>query len=567
MDALRPTRRAAAAGLSLGLFFFAAAGMAQSLDGAWGPPEPAEKAAVRPLHLQQALSAAPLHVLRSAEQDARGELAALAAWNAARKLPVKNGFARPLPQPLAVRLTPSLAGRGAATPLAGGFLAESEPGMITWGTHVRIAGAYRVRLHLTDVHLPAGTRLAVSTPGGEPEWFGLELLSPQGDLWTPSTLGEALELEVQVPSAAAGSDRARFDIREALEIVALDPRSSGSSRSSRSLLKADSSCLLDATCKDNSDLASIDSYRHAVAQLLYVVPGRGAFLCSGSLLSDQAHDSTPYLLTANHCISDQATASSLQAFFDYDTPSCDGPTPAERRMPHSNGATLLAHGSLASGSSDFSFLRLTNAPGGRYFLGWNADPRALRDGTPLFRLSHPAPDGFPHALSFSSSSNDPAFEPCEGITAPQFLYSRPVAGATAGGSSGSALLLGNGQVVGQLGGACGVDPSDICSPDNDDFDGAFAVTYQEVRQWLGAPSAPGTTTVVGAVTEVKTATRFISVLAGTTTLSISVPTSARITLKNKVVPFSTIKVGTKLTVTYKVVKRVNIAQLVVITPP
>jgi hypothetical protein len=324
---------------------------------------------------------------------------------------------------------------------------------------------------------------------------------------------------------------------------------------------------VDATCQDNGDLQNIDSYRHAVAQLLYVVPGRGSFLCSGSLLADQAHDSTPYLLTANHCISDQATASSLQAFFDYGTATCGGATPAERRMPHSNGATLLAHGSLASGSSDFSFLRLTNAPADRYFLGWNADARALRDGTPLFRLSHPAPDGFPRALSYSSSTNDPTFDPCEGITAPQFLYSRPVAGATAGGSSGSALLLGNGQVVGQLGGACGVDPSDFCSPDNDDFDGAFAVTYQEVRQWLGSPSAPGTTTVIGAVTEVKTATRFISVLAGTTTLSISVPTSARITLKNKVVPFTTIKVGTKLSVTYKVVKRVNVAQLVVITPP
>ncbi|HEY2737198.1 MAG TPA: trypsin-like peptidase domain-containing protein, partial [Thermoanaerobaculia bacterium] len=463
--------------------------MAQSLGGAWGPPESTVKEAVRPLSLETALSAAPLHVLRSAEEDARGELDALAAWNAARRLPTQNGFARSLPQPLAVRLTPSLGGHGAAIPFAGGLLTDAEPGSLTWGTHVRIAGAYRVRLHLTDVHLPAGTRLAVSTPGGEPEWFGLDLLSPRGDLWTPSTRGEAVELEIQVPAAALRGSPAGFDLREAMEIVSLDPRTS--------MLKDDTSCIVDATCKDNSDLQNIDSYRHAVAQLLFS-EGRSSFLCTGSLLNDQAHDSTPYLLTANHCISDQTTASTLQAFFDYDTATCDGTAPFERRGPHANGATLLAHGSAGSGSSDFSFLQLSSLPGGRYFLGWSSDARALQNGTPLFRLSHPAPEGFPRALSYTQYTNDPTFEPCDGITAPQFVYTHVVNGATAGGSSGSALLLGNGQVVGQLGGACGPAPDEICNPDNDDFDGAFAVTYPKVQQWLGSASAPGTTTVTGA---------------------------------------------------------------------
>ncbi len=557
MDVLRSTRRAAVAGLSLGLLFFATGSMAQSLGGAWGPPESTVKEAVRPLSLETALSAAPLHVLRSAEEDARGELDALAAWNAAHRMPTKNGFARSLPQPLAVRLTPSVAGHGVAIPFTGGLLSDSEPGSLTWGTHVRIAGAYRIRLHLTDVHLPAGTRLAVSTPGGEPEWFGLDLLSPRGDLWTPSTRGEAVELEIQVPAAALRGNPAGFDLREAMEIVALDPRTS--------MLKDDTSCIVDATCKDNSDLQNIDSYRHAVAQLIFS-EGRSSFLCTGSLLNDQAHDSTPYLLTANHCISDQTTASTVQAFFDYDTTTCDGTAPFERRMPHANGATLLAHGSTASGSSDFSFLQLSSLPGGRYFLGWNADARALQNGTPLFRLSHPAPEGFPRALSYTQYTNDPTFEPCDGITPPQFVYTHVVNGATAGGSSGSALLLGNGQVVGQLGGACGPAPDEICNPDNDDFDGAFAVTYPKVQQWLGSPSAPGTTTVVGAITVIHASTRVISMLVGTTSLTISVPATTRITLKNRVVPFTTLKVGTKVTLTYKVVRRVNTAQIIVITP-
>ena len=562
---------AAAVSLLLGVFccvsFSATAGQAQSLDGAWGPAAVAAEATVAaPLRLHSALAASPLHVLNSAEEGARAELDALIAWNSAGHRPLKNGFVRPLAEPLAVRLTPALAGQGAQTAFAGGFLAAAEPGWLAWGTHVRIAGAYRVRLRLSDVRLPAGSRLAVWTPGEEPQRFGLEMLSPHGDLWTPSVLGEALVFEVDVPVAALGGSARQgrpfgFDVRETLEIVDLSPQSSLFAKSA-----TDSSCIVDATCQSDADLANIDAYKHAVAQLQFVVPGRGAFLCTGSLLNDQAHDSIPYLLTANHCISDQDTAASLEAFFDYDTATCNGPSPLERRLPRSDGATLLATGG-ATTSTDFAFLQLANLPGGRFFLGWNADAAALQDGTPLYRLSHPAPDGFLRALSYGQYVYDPTFRPCIGITAPRFLYSHAVTGASAGGSSGSALLLGNGQVVGQLRGGCGPDPTNFCDRANDDFDGAFAVTFQAVKQYLSPGGGGGghpTKTAKGRITTLTRPARLISVLAGTKTLKISVPTTTVITRAGKTVGFNVVRIGQQVTVTYKVIDGVNVAQTMVI---
>jgi lysyl endopeptidase len=547
-----------------------ATGRAQSVDGAWGPAEPSgfsNKAEVRPLALlapDKALSQAPLHVLPRAEEGARAALDALHAWNAAGNQPYKIGFERPLPQPLTVRLTPSLSGSFGQAPLAGGLLADAEPGWVAWGTHVRIAGAGRVRLHLTNVQLPAGSRLAVAVPGGTPLRFGLELLSADRDLWTPSVAGESLLLEVEVPAAALGRTGSQgravgFDVREALQIVAPEIQLS-------SLFDKDASCLVDAACQSDADLPNLSAYRHAIAQLQFIVPRQGAYLCTGSLLNDQAQDSIPYLLTANHCIGSQTIANSLEAFFDDDAASCNGPAPDRADLPRSHGATLLATGS-ADTSSDFTFLRLSSLPGGRFFLGWNADANAIQNGTPLFRLSHPAPDGIPLALSFSHYSADPRFRGCKGIASPYFLYEHVVNGATAGGSSGSPLLLGNGQVVGQLGGACGPDPGNICNASNDDYDGAFAATFPAVQQYLGSAgggTGKPTATISGAITAIQTNTRFITVQAGGQTVQVSVPASTRITRKNRAVTFSVLQVGQQVTVTYRVIRRVNVAQLIVI---
>ncbi|HVT19145.1 MAG TPA: serine protease [Thermoanaerobaculia bacterium] len=487
------------------VFGQASAGRAQSMGPAFMPSSAAIQKSSAParLRLEQALGQAPLHILRPAVEGAIDQVQSLQAWNATGRLPFKNGFARPLPQLLEVRLSSSSAGHSSPVAALGGYLVDAEPGWLAWGTHIQVGTAYRLRLHLAEVRLPPGTRMVVSGLGGSPQEFGLELLAPGGDLWTPSVAGESLLFEARVPvKALAGTAAAGFVLREVLELVDLAPAQGGAFPGTVSQKRAgaapssasgsdhpaavSSSCLVDAMCTTDNDLPNVASYRAAIAQLQFIDNG-ASFLCSGGLLNDQAQDGIPYLLTAHHCLSDQAAASSLEAFFDYETTRCNGAAPKEDAMPRSNGATLLATGA----SSDFTFVKLLGAPGKRAFLGWNADPAVLQANTPLFRLSHPVPGTqvLPQTFTKYALTTTPPKQ-CEPAD-PNSIFLGVVSGATFPGSSGAPLLLANGQVVGQLHGGCGPNPDDACNYANLDFDGAFFVTYRAIRQWLTPNTATG----------------------------------------------------------------------------
>jgi hypothetical protein len=359
--------------------------------------------------------------------------------------------------------------------------AASSANARVWGTRVRVAGAWRLRLHLEKVSLPAGTRLWVWGAGEEPRPFGLELLGPDGDLWTPSVGGEDLFLEIALPA----NEAARLEIHEIGEIFRVG-----------SLIPAFEplgECLQDASCIGTGTFDAIAAARQAVAHLEFE-DGGDFLICSGGLLNDAQSSGTPYLLTANHCFSNQASASSLEAFWDFRTSSCNGDVPNPNSLPRSNGATLLATGA----ASDFTFVRLSSIPSGRALLGWTTN--ALPNGTVLHRVSHPAPDFdiFPQSYSRTTVSTSNSIT-CEDSPRPHYLYALPSQGGTFGGSSGSPVMIQGGIVVGQLGGGCGADPEDGCAAGNSEYDGAFSSTFPSIAQFLGTvqtgPCTPNATTL------------------------------------------------------------------------
>lgn len=442
------------------------------------PEVAAEAVSLPPMRLAESLSVEPAASLRRAAEGAVDRLEALKARNASGERPVQTGFSRPLAAPLRLRLDAGSTAPGFRR-LDGGWFAESMTGSPVWGTHVRVEGAWRLRLHLERVELPAGTRLWVWGLGGKPRPFGLELLGPDGDLWTPSVRGEDVFLEVELP---ADSARSALEIREVGEIFRLG--AGGAPALDGPVFEPLGECIEDASCVNASTFGSIADARKAVAHLGYV-SGGDFYVCSGGLLNDSvAATAVPYLLTANHCFSTQGEASSLEAYWDYRTASCGGSFPDVDALPRSNGGTLLA----TAESTDFTLVRLNSIPGGRVLLGWTTG--TLANGTVLHRLSHPAPDGDAYPQSYSQTAVSNSVSTCQGSPRPRYLYALPTVGGTFGGSSGSPVMTGDGLVVGQLTGGCGEDPEDGCAEGNTEFDGAFAATYPSISGFLN-PVATG----------------------------------------------------------------------------
>ena len=69
------------------------------------------------------------------------------------------------------------------------------------------------------------------------------------------------------------------------------------------------SCIINASCA--SIPSAIQPLRDAVAYMVFNV-GSSAYICTGGLLNDASSSGTPYFLTANHCLSTQASATSLE---------------------------------------------------------------------------------------------------------------------------------------------------------------------------------------------------------------------------------------------------------------
>jgi hypothetical protein len=138
-------------------------------------------------------------------------------------------------------------------------------------------------------------------------------------------------------------------------------------------------------------------------------------------------------------------------------------------------------------NGDHTLLQLRqDPPSGSVFLGWTTQPVAFADGTQLFRISHP--NGAPQA--YSKHVVETTLVECGGLPIGEFIYSQDVIGATEGGSSGSPVMNMNGQIVGQLYGACGYNLEVCDAEQNRTVDGAFAFYYSQVEPWLGGGGGP-----------------------------------------------------------------------------
>ena len=234
-------------------------------------------------------------------------------------------------------------------------------------------------------------------------------------------------------------------------------------------------CNIDVSCRPE-----YSSESRSVARLLFVENGT-TFLCTGTLLNDAQSSSTPYFLTANHCISTQTAASSVTTDWFYRSAACSSSQVNAGAQRLHGGATLL----YAQAATDTAFMRLNAAPpAGIVFAG--SYYGAVNEGAYTAGIHHP--EGDLQKLSEGSvrQFDNCTLETCVVSTQQdgRFLTVGWNAGTVENGSSGSGLFLPIGSkryVVGQLlGGSASCQ-----NPNGTNYYGRYDLAFQAaLKNWL-----------------------------------------------------------------------------------
>jgi lysyl endopeptidase len=294
--------------------------------------------------------------------------------------------------------------------------------------------------------------------------------------WAPRVAGPKVTLEIELPSRI---DTASVEIALPLLSHVYDAIPLGLS----------GACELDVSC-----YPAFDNESDATARMNFISDGY-SFECSGTLLNDRFASGTPWFLTANHCIPDQTTASTLQTDWFYRSTRCDSEDLNPQFRTLTSGALLL----YAAGETDTAFLRLADAPpAGAFFAAWSTE--GLDFGLRVAALHHPVGD-----LQKISLGTVVAFKNCSVVADSDFFACQPGLPATSSffsvsnylgvvepGSSDSAVYRSdaasppNHFVVGQLYGSSASCSARAASGTYGRFDAAYNAA---LHQWLNEANA------------------------------------------------------------------------------
>ncbi|NCA70073.1 MAG: hypothetical protein EOM91_08190 [Sphingobacteriia bacterium] len=304
--------------------------------------------------------------------------------------------------------------------------------------------------------------------------------------WSPVIEGDTAGIEILVEAEGADHFSIEVPVIQHLVYSALDPLD-------KSLDGIDSSgaCNIDIKCEptDPPELSG------AVAKIVFT-RGSGTYLCTGTLLNDQDPATwIPYFMTANHCLSTQAVANTLNSYWLFERTSCGGEDPTEV-IQFTAGADLLA----TQAETDFTLLRLRDSTistlEGIYFAGWSTASLmdAAADGS-VIGIHHPKGD-----LKKWSSGKADGFAPYLGAVNGTGSHIRVTwsAGTTEPASSGSGLFAMTGEqdqqllLVGTLHGGY----ASCTNPTAPDWYGRFDLTYPWIEEWLGANDPDTTLSII-----------------------------------------------------------------------
>jgi Viral BACON domain/Trypsin-like peptidase domain len=305
-----------------------------------------------------------------------------------------------------------------------------------------------------------------------------------GEFWSGTVDGESAVIEFE-PAGGIGNNSLinnapPFHVHR-IAHESLNPRAPGTlafATAPTPLVDNAASCNLDVNCYKDW-LTTKKSVAHIQFEETSGIE-QGTFLCSASLAGTRDNSFTPYLLTAGHCIHDEAAARSLETFWAYESAGCNLGAPFDRgNLNSQNGGHLLGWAPIDKG--DYSLVLLPNVPPGVVFSGW--DPQDPEIGTDLVGIHHPM--GSFKRISFGHTTNS-ADVFVGNDFAPSGYYHDVLydLGITQPGSSGSPLFSSPGVIVGMLTYGPAVPGDFACA--NGDFGGygKFSLAYAALQAFF-----------------------------------------------------------------------------------
>ena len=283
-----------------------------------------------------------------------------------------------------------------------------------WRVDITADGSMNGRLSFTGLDLAAGQLITTSVPGMEG--------STQGDLEGVGEFGNGTAWGLCMPGALT---RLEWFVPAGSTVKALPFDGVEYCHGYRNIfpgLYEDMEGGLAGNChNDPLCYAPWVNESNAAVKLIF-----GGFLCSGQLMATTALDETPYISTANHCISTTTEANSCQCLFFYRNGTCGGTITAGTSV---TGCDLT--GTYLTSDCTLIMIRPT-LPTTVYWAGWtNVNPALNSASTSIHH-----PGGAEQAISFGVK-NASSFN-C-GSPAGNWNSLSWNNGITEGGSSGSAI--------------------------------------------------------------------------------------------------------------------------------
>lgn len=354
----------------------------------------------------------------------------------------------------------------------------ASDGTPLWRVALRSPGSMGIRVEFREFSVGAGRVWLYDGTQFVGPYSGRGLYD-DGHFWSATVASESVVVEYQ-PATAAGAGDPPFQIanvaHQARRVMS-PPATAAITTSSQD---ADF-CELDPNC-----FADWQTAMKMVGHLDFEDDGE-EYMCSGSLVATRDNSMIPYLLTAGHCIHDEAAARTLEVHWTYQTPSCGATPPASYTTSESSpqGAHLIGFGTIEEG--DYSLVLLQGVPSDVTFSGWDtSDPPVTAS---VVGVHHP--HGSWKRISFGKRTDDSSAEVMNesgGIDvapADRYLQIQYDLGRVEPGSSGSALFTSPGVIVGTL--TYGLEDPVLTACEIDPFVagyGRFSNTYRNLQAYF-----------------------------------------------------------------------------------